>query len=39
VEFADEIRRQWLFTLFAGLLLIGGFGFALNHLLKRNPGG
>jgi hypothetical protein len=37
-EFADEIRRQWLFTLFAGVLLVGGFGFALNQLLKRNQG-
>ncbi len=35
LEFADEIRRQWLFTLFAGLLLIAGFGFALNTLLGR----
>ncbi len=38
VEFADEIRRQWLFTLFAGVMLIAGFGFALNQLLKRSPG-
>ncbi|MGV8891731.1 MAG: ethylbenzene dehydrogenase-related protein [Burkholderiaceae bacterium] len=37
-EFADEIRRQWLMTLFAGLLLIAGFGFALNQLLKRKQG-
>ena len=28
-EFAVEIRRQWLFTLFAGVMLIAGFGFAL----------
>jgi hypothetical protein len=37
-EFADEIRRQWLFTLFAGVLLVGGFGIALNQLPKRRPG-
>lgn len=37
-EFAEAIRRQWLFTLFAGVVLIGGFGFALNQSLKRNPG-
>jgi len=28
-EFAKEIRRQWLLTLFAGLGLIGTFGWAL----------
>lgn len=38
VEFADEIRRQWLFTLFAGVLLIAAFGIALNQLLKRKQG-
>lgn len=37
-EFADEIRRQWLLTLFAGVVLIGGFGFALNQVLKRDQG-
>ena len=37
-EFAGEIRRQWLLTLFAGVVLIGGFGFALNQVLKRNQG-
>ena len=37
-EFADEIRRQWLFTLFAGVMLIAGFGFTLNQLLKRSQG-
>lgn len=36
-EFVDEIRRQWLFTLVAGVMLIAGFGFALNQLLKRSP--
>lgn len=34
-EFADAIRQQWLFTLFAGVLLIAGFGIALNGLLAR----
>jgi hypothetical protein len=33
-----EIRRQWLFTLFAGVMLIAGFGFALNQWLKRSAG-
>ena len=35
MEFADEIRRQWLFTLVGGLLLIVTFGIALNLLLGR----
>jgi hypothetical protein len=38
-EFADAIRQQWLFTLFAGVLLIFGFGIALNLLLDRRQGG
>ncbi|HLD14721.1 MAG TPA: ethylbenzene dehydrogenase-related protein [Burkholderiales bacterium] len=33
MEFADEIQRQWLLTLIAGVLLIIGFGVALNRLL------
>jgi hypothetical protein len=33
MEFADEIRKQWLYTLLAGVLLIVGFGIALNQLL------
>jgi hypothetical protein len=37
-EFADPIRRQWLFTMLAGLLLIGGFAVALNGLLARKGG-
>ena len=37
-EFADEIRRQWLFTMFAGVFLIVGFGIALNQLLERKRG-
>ena len=35
VEFADAIRQQWLLTLFGGVLLIAGFGVALNGLLGR----
>jgi hypothetical protein len=35
VEFADAIRWQWLYTLFAGVLLIIGFGFAVTGLLGR----
>jgi len=35
MEFYDAIRRQWLYTLLAGVLLIAGFGLALNLLLAR----
>jgi hypothetical protein len=35
VEFADEIRRQWLLTLAAGVLLIVAFGVAINGILVR----
>jgi len=35
MEFADAIKRQWLYTLLAGVLLIIGFGVALNLLLGR----
>ncbi|MFQ5763581.1 MAG: ethylbenzene dehydrogenase-related protein [Rhodospirillales bacterium] len=35
MEFADEIRRNWLLTLVGGVLLIAGFGIALNLLLGR----
>ena len=35
MEFDDEIRWQWLLTLVGGVLLIAGFGFALNTLLGR----
>lgn len=38
VEFADEIRRQWLWTLLAGVAMIAAFGVALNQLLKRKEG-
>ena len=34
-EFATEIRRQWLYTMIAGVLLIIGFAIALNGLLVR----
>lgn len=37
-EFADEIRRQWLLTILAGIGLITAFGVALNQLLKRKQG-
>jgi hypothetical protein len=33
-EFTDAIRRQWLLTLLGGVLLIGGFGVAVNVLLR-----
>lgn len=36
--FANEIWRQWMLTLFAGLLLMGAFGVALNLLLGRGAG-
>lgn len=35
MEFYDAIRRQWQYTLFAGVLLIVGFGVAVNLLLAR----
>jgi hypothetical protein len=35
MEFREEIRRQWLYTLWAGLLLIVGFGVAANLLLAN----
>jgi hypothetical protein len=34
-EFADAIRSQWLLTMAAGVLLIIGFGIALNSLSAR----
>lgn len=37
-EFADAIRRQWLLTMLAGVILIAGFGIALNLLLTRKQG-
>lgn len=35
MEFKDEIGRQWLLTLLAGLVLIAGFGVAINLLMTR----
>ncbi len=35
MEFYDAIRKQWMYTLIAGVLLIIGFGIALNLLLGR----
>ena len=35
VEFAEEIRRQWLWTLFASLGLIAGLGINVNLLMRR----
>ncbi|BAU49263.1 cytochrome C [Sulfurifustis variabilis] len=35
VEFNEAIRGQWGYTLFAGVLLIGGFGTAVNLLIPR----
>ena len=37
-EFAEPIRRQWMYTLWGGVLLIVGFAIALNLLLKRKQG-
>ncbi len=38
MEFNDAIYRQWLLTVLAGMLLIGGFGVALNATLKSRKG-
>jgi hypothetical protein len=35
MEFLDEIRRQWLQTLLAGVALIAAFGFALTRTMDR----
>ena len=35
MEFKSEIRRQWLYTLLAGLVLIIAFGITLNRLTDR----
>lgn len=35
MEFNDEIRRQWLYTLAAGFILIIAFGVAINLLADR----
>ncbi len=38
VEFTDQIRRQWLLTLLAGVVLIAGFGVALNRAVSATKG-
>lgn len=38
MEFNDDIRAQWLYTLGAGILLIFGFGIALALLLSGKEG-
>lgn len=38
MEFNDAIRRQWLLTMLAGVLLIAAFAVALNATLKRGKG-
>jgi hypothetical protein len=37
-EFAEAIKRQWFPTMVAGVLLIVGFGIALNGLSARKGG-
>lgn len=37
-EFRDEIRRQWLLTILGGVLLIAGFGVALNRAVSATKG-
>jgi hypothetical protein len=37
-EFAEAIKWQWLLTMVAGVLLIVGFGIALNGLSARKGG-
>ncbi|WP_291092714.1 ethylbenzene dehydrogenase-related protein [Hoeflea sp.] len=37
-EFKPQIKRQWLLTLLAGILLIAAFGFALNATLSTRKG-
>lgn len=39
MEFNDAIRRQWLLTMLAGVLLILAFAVALNAALKTRVGG
>ncbi len=38
MEFNEDIWRQWLLTMLAGVALILGFGFALNATLTRGKG-
>jgi len=37
-EFRSEIRRQWLITLLAGVVLIFGFGFAVSRSISNRKG-
>ena len=37
-EFRDEIRRQWLLTILGGVILIAGFGVALNRSISATKG-
>lgn len=37
-EFRDEIRRQWLLTILGGVILIAGFGVALNRAVSTLKG-
>lgn len=38
VEFMSEIKRQWLLTILGGILLIAGFGIALNRAVSATKG-
>ncbi|PIV76308.1 MAG: hypothetical protein COW55_02020 [Rhodobacteraceae bacterium CG17_big_fil_post_rev_8_21_14_2_50_65_11] len=38
VEFMSEIKRQWLLTMLAGVVLIAGFGVALNRAVSSTKG-
>lgn len=38
VEFNDAIRRQWLMTVIAGLVLIAGFGVAISRSIPEAKG-
>lgn len=38
MEFKEEIQRQWLFTMLAGLGLIAAFGVAVNLQIARKEG-
>ena len=37
-EFRDEIRLQWLLTILGGVILIAGFGVALNRAVSSTKG-
>lgn len=38
MEFNDAIKRQWLLTMLAGLMLIAALGFAINASLRAGRG-